>query len=163
MIKTVVWGIAAALAAALTLGAAAHEVRHSGIEIEHPWVRETPKGTEIAAGFAKIRNVSKEADRLMSASIRGASSGEIHEMKLDGDVMRMREVPGGILLAPGEAVELKSGGMHIMFRGLTKGLEAGEYIDGWMKFEKAGKIDVEFYVEPLAPGPASGGGHAHPP
>ncbi len=64
----------------------------------------------------------------------------------------MRPLPDGVAIKPGETVELKPEGAHIMFLNLKTSLDADQYVDGSLTFEKAGKIDVEFYVEPAADG-----------
>ena len=135
------------------------------LTIEAPWSRATPGGAKVAGGFMKITNNGKEADRLVSGSVPFAGRFEIHEMAMDGGVMKMRELPKGVEIKPGETVELKPGGYHIMFMDLKSGLKQGQTVKGTLVFEKAGKVDVEYRVGPVgggAPsGGASGGGHSH--
>jgi copper(I)-binding protein len=83
-------------------------------------------------------------------------------MKVDaGGVMRMREIAGGLEIAPGATVELKPGGYHVMFMDLTRQLQQGESVKGTLVFEKAGKVEVEFKAEALAARGASGGHSGH--
>ena len=131
-------------------GAAAHEITQKGIEVMHPWVRETLKGTDVAAGYAKIKNTGKKPDRLVEASLKGAAKGELHETVVEENISKMRPLTEGIVIPPGQTVELKPGALHIMFLGLKTSLDPDQYVDGSLSFEKAGKMEVEFYVEPLA-------------
>jgi copper(I)-binding protein len=84
-------------------------------------------------------------------------------MAMDGGVMKMRETKG-LEIKPGQTVELKPGGYHVMFMDLKSGLKEGQTVKGTLVFEKAGKIEVEFKVGPVgggAPAAGSGGGHSH--
>jgi copper(I)-binding protein len=82
--------------------------------VEAPWVRATPQGAQVAGGYMKITNTGKEADRLIGGTIDHARRFEIHEMTMVDNVMRMRPLPNGLEIKPGETVELKPGGYHIM-------------------------------------------------
>jgi copper(I)-binding protein len=84
-------------------------------------------------------------------------------MAMDGGVMKMRELSKGLEIRPGQTVELKPGGYHVMFLDLKSGLKEGQTVKGTLTFEKAGKVDVEFKVGPVGGGApaASGGGHSH--
>jgi uncharacterized protein YcnI/copper(I)-binding protein len=129
--------------------------QHGAIAVESPWLRATPKGAKVVGGYMTITNHGKEADRFVGGSIDGAGRFETHEMSMKGDVMQMRALPDGIEIKPGETVELKPGGFHVMGLDLSRAYAAGETVKGTLKFEKAGEIAVEFSVAPLgAPGPA---------
>lgn len=135
--------------------------RAGALVIEQPWIRATPGGAKVAGGYVRITNTGTEPDRLLATSIPFAARGEVHEMSNDGGVMKMRELEGGIALAPGRTVELKPGGLHLMFVGLTGAPKQGESVRGTLTFEKAGTVDVVFAVAPIgAPGPAAAS-HAH--
>ena len=142
-------------------------VKAGDLAIERPWMRATPGGATVAGGYVRITNTGKAPDRLVGTSIPLAGRGEVHEMSMDGGVMKMRPVEGGLEIKPGQTVELKPGGFHLMFMDLRSGPKAGETIRGTLVFERAGTVAVEFAVAPVgAPGPgaatgASGGGHAH--
>jgi uncharacterized protein YcnI len=89
------------------------------IVIETPWTRATPKGAQVAGGYMKIINNGKEADRLVGGSLDQTRRFEIHQMTMVGDVMQMRPLPDGLIIKPGETVELKPGGYHIMGPGVA--------------------------------------------
>jgi uncharacterized protein YcnI/copper(I)-binding protein len=139
------------------------------LTITAPWTRVTPKGAKVAGGYVRITNTGKEADRLVGGSFDLSARVEVHEMAVEGGVMRMRELTKGLEIKPGETVELKPGGYHLMFMDMKGALEAGKPAKGRIVFEKAGAVDVEFRVAPLgatspiggAHGGGHGGGHSH--
>lgn len=140
-------------AAALTLGAVfsfsdaqAHEIKIGDLVIGHPWARQSPMGADVAAGFMTITNNGKETDRLVKATASVAPTVQLHEMKMEGDVMKMAEIPGGIVIPPGATVELKPMSLHIMFMNLKAPIKEGEVITGTLTFEKAGAVNVEYEV-----------------
>ena len=148
------------LAAALALvvsSASAHEYKAGSLEIKHPWARATPKGATVAGGYLKIVNTGNAADRLIGGSTPASGKFEIHEMSMDGGVMKMRALPKGLEIKPGETVELKPGSYHLMFVGLKEPFEQGKRVKGTLQFEKAGTVEVEYAVEAI--GGTPGGGH----
>eukprot|EP01034_Spumella_vulgaris_P006098 gene6098-7760_t len=100
------------------LPAAAHDYKIGALEIEHPWTRATAPTAKTGGGFLTITNKGTTPDRLIAARSPVSLKVEVHEMKMDGSVMRMREVDGGIEIPPGATVTLKPGGYHIMFMEL---------------------------------------------
>ena len=150
-----------AAALVLTAGSAtAHEYKAGSIEIKHPWARATPKGSEVAGGYMKLINTGKEPDRLIGGSVPIAGKFEIHEMSMDGGVMKMRPLPKGLEIKPGQTVEFKPGSYHVMFVGLQQPFEQGKSVKGTLEFEKAGKVAVEYAVEAIGATPQGGhGGH----
>ena len=134
------------------------------LTIEGPWSRATPGGAKVAGGFMKITNTGTETDRLLGGSVPFAGRFELHEMAMDGGIMKMRELKSGIEIKPGETIELKPGGYHVMFMDLKQPLKDGQSVKGTLTFEKAGKVDVDFKVGPVgggAPKGGAGGGHSH--
>ena len=140
------------------LAAAAHEFKLGPINIGHPYARATASGQTTGGGFLKLENGGAD-DKLLSASAAVSSAVELHVMTMEGDVMRMRQVDG-IALPAGKTVELKPGGLHIMFVGLKAPLKAGDTFPLKLKFEKAGEVEVMVKVE--APGAgAAAPAHQH--
>ena len=126
------------------------------IAIEQPWVRATPKGATIGAGYMKITNNGTEPDRLVGGSVSFAKRFEVHSMTMEQGVMKMREVKDGLEIKPGETVELKPGGYHVMFVDLNEPLKQGEDVSVTLKFAKAGTIEVKYPVAAIgAGGPAT--------
>jgi periplasmic copper chaperone A len=141
--------------------AAPQSVKAGALTIEAPWIRATPGGAKIAGGYMKITNAGKETDRLTGGTLPVAGRFEVHEMSMDGGVMKMRHLSKGLEIKPGETVELKPGGFHVMFMDLKQGLKEGETYKGTLVFEKAGKIEVEYKVGPIGGGAPAAGGHSH--
>jgi uncharacterized protein YcnI/copper(I)-binding protein len=117
--------------------------------VASPWTRATPGGAKIAGGYLKITNNGKAADRLVSAVSAGASHVEIHQMSMTDGVMKMRPLPDGLVIKPGETVELKPGGFHMMFMDIKQPLKQGDTLKATLMFEKAGNLDVSFNVNAM--------------
>jgi periplasmic copper chaperone A len=149
----------AAILAVAASAASAHEYKAGPLQIQHPWSRATPKGATVAGGYMKITNTGTTPDRLIGGSTEAAPKFEIHEMSMQGGVMKMRMLPKGLEIKPGQTVELKPGGYHLMFVGIAAPLEQGKPVKGTLEFEKAGKIEVEYAVEAI--GGTSKGQHGH--
>ncbi|MEY4480935.1 MAG: hypothetical protein RIQ84_97 [Pseudomonadota bacterium] len=150
----------AVLASFLSLSVmAAHEVKVGDLKLHNPNARATVPSQKMSGGFLKIENTGA-ADKLVSASSPVSKSMELHTMSMDGNVMRMREVKAIDLPAKG-VVELKPGGLHLMFIDLNKQLKSGDVVPIKLKFEKAGEVEVKFHVMDNKP-PAHGQpGHDH--
>lgn len=135
------------------------------LTIVEPWTRATPKGAPVAGGYLRITNAGAQPDRLTGGSFALSGRVEVHAMEMDGSVMRMRHLPDGLEIKPGQSVELKPGGLHLMFVDLKSPVMVGKPVKGALTFEKAGSIEVEFTVAPIgATAPSKGGhgaGHGH--
>lgn len=149
---------AAAIAAVvITTSAIAQEFRVGSIKIELPWIRATPTGAKVAGGFMRIENTGTVPDRLIGGSVAVAGRFEVHEMTMIDNVMKMRELAGGLEIKPGHSVELRPGSYHVMFVDLQGTLKEGDKIKGTLRFERAGAVDVEYVVRGM--GSQSGGAH----
>jgi copper(I)-binding protein len=127
----------------------AHDYKLGALEIGHPWSRATPPTAPTGAGYLSVKNTGTTPDRLVSVSSPAAGAVQVHDMKMDGNVMRMRELDGPLEIKPGETVTLAPGGMHLMMMGLKEPLTQGERVPLTLVFEKAGKIDVDLAVEAM--------------
>ena len=136
--------------------ASAHDYTLGTLEIGHPWTRATPPTAKAGGGFLTITNTGSTPDRLIAARSTASDKVEIHEMKMDGNVMRMRELEKGLEIPPGATVMLKPGGYHIMFMELKSPLAKDAKVPVTLVFEKAGSIDVEMKVEAMG---AADSGH----
>lgn len=153
---------ALALASLLVLPAvvSAHEYKAGTLELIHPWTRATAPGAAAGGGFLTIKNHGSEADRLVSGSSAFAEKTQIHEMTMDGETMKMRELTDGLVIPAGGEVVLKPGSFHVMFMGLKTSLTEGDNVKGTLTFEKAGTVAVEWKVEAKGAGaPAAKDGH----
>ncbi len=138
--------LAAALAAC-ALPACAKDVVAGPLKLTHPWSRPTPPGAPTGVGYLVIANAAATGDRLVSAASPAASRTEVHEMSMDGGVMRMRPVTGGLAVPAGGRVELKPGGYHLMLIGLKAALIEGAEVPVTLTFEKAGPVRIALKVE----------------
>jgi len=140
----------------------AHDFKVGDIDIAHPWSRATPQGAKVAAGYLTLRNSGAQPDRLVAVSAEIAGKAEIHEMAVDDKgVMTMRPLADGVEIPAGGEVELKPGGVHLMFMSITRGAKEGEKLKGSLTFEKAGTIDVEFDVQAMGAGAGQQGDHSN--
>jgi copper(I)-binding protein len=137
--------ILATILAGLALAASAQ----TAPKVEAAWARPTVAGQSGGGGFLTITG-GATGDRLLSASAGVAKMVELHTMEMDGNVMRMRQIDA-IDVPAGQAVELKPGGRHIMFMGLTQTLKSGAHFPMTLRFEKAGEVKVDVRVMPQAP------------
>ncbi|RYX97761.1 MAG: copper chaperone PCu(A)C [Comamonadaceae bacterium] len=120
------------------------------VQVSDAWVRATVPGQQGSGGFMKL--TSKTDARLVSITSPAAGVAEVHEMKMEGDVMRMRALDGGIELPAGKTVELRSGGFHLMLMDLKQTMAAGSKVPVTLTFRdgKDGK-GVERKVEMALP------------
>lgn len=153
-------GFVAAFTAMLLVPAMAHDYTVGALKIERPWARATPKGAGIGGGYLTVTNTGSTPDRLVGGSSAVSKGFEVHEMSMDNGVMKMRMLPKGLEIKPGETVTFKPGGYHVMFVGLHHQLMPGQHFKATLQFEHAGNVDVEFAVEGLGamkPDSAAGG------
>jgi copper(I)-binding protein len=144
-----------ALALLCSVTVLAEDYKLGALEIGQPWARATPPSAPAGGGFLKITNTGATPDRLISASSPVAELVQVHEMKMDGNVMRMREVEKGLEIPAGGSVTLAPGGLHLMMMGLKAPLAKDTKVPLTLVFEKAGRIEVELAVE------AMGASHAN--
>jgi copper(I)-binding protein len=143
---------AVSFALALTL-AAGNALAAGNIAVGHSYARATVPGQPSAGAYLSIENKGKEADTLKSISTPVAKTAEVHTMKMDGDVMKMREA-GNIDIKPSEKISMQpGGGYHVMLMGLNKPLKNGDHFPMTLTFAKAGKVEIDVTVE--APGAAN--------
>jgi copper(I)-binding protein len=152
MIRKLVVALATAFLAA---SAFAHDYQLKLLRIEHPFARATPPAAKAAGAFLTIKNTGTQADRLIRAASPVAGVVELHEMAMDGNVMKMQAVPA-IDVPAGGKVELKPGGYHVMLMELKDPLVEGKEVPLSLTFEKSGTIDVKLKVESMG-----SSGHKH--
>lgn len=149
---------AAIAAIALASPVLAHEFRIGTLAIAHPWSRQTASGQTTGGGFMVIKNNGRVADRLVAVASPVATAG-LHSMSMQGGVMRMRPVTGGLAIPAGGTLELLPGGYHIMLTGLKAPLTLGRVVPLTLRFQRAGTITVQLKVESVGYGME--GGHDH--
>jgi copper(I)-binding protein len=119
------------------------------LKIDHPYARPTPPGARTGGVYLTIRNTGNADDRLVAVTSPAAQTVEIHSMRMEGNVMRMRAIEA-LDIPPGGAVTLGSGGYHVMLVGLAHPLAVGNQVSMTLTFAKAGSIDVLANVEAQA-------------
>lgn len=127
----------------------------SSMQIESPWARPTIGKSKLTAAYMRIVNNGSEPDHLVAASSPAAGKVELHDNIRDGDVMKMREVKT-IEIKPGDKVELKPAGLHMMVLDLKQPLKPGQSLPMTLQFEKAGKIQIDVPVRQTG-----GANHGH--
>ncbi|NML05622.1 copper chaperone PCu(A)C [Sphingomonas sp. G-3-2-10] len=140
----------AALLAAVPI--AAQDYRLGTLTVTHAWTRQTAPSQSVGGGFLTVANGGKAADRLVAASSPVSARVELHTMSMEGGVMRMRQVTGGLDVPAGGKLELKPGGYHLMLIGLKKPLVRGTAVPVTLQFQRAGKVTVQLKVESISYG-----------
>jgi len=154
---------AALLAVALLTGGlattTAAEVTLGTLTLSGAFTRATLPNAPVGGGYVTITNTGSEDDRLTSATTPIAGEVQIHEMKLEGDIMKMAELADGLAIPAGETVTLAPGGFHLMFMQLNQALVEGTEVPVTLTFEKAGTVEIMLTVEGIAARMPSAGAH----
>ncbi|MEG2466627.1 MAG: copper chaperone PCu(A)C [Comamonas sp.] len=147
--------------AAVLIAAAAAQAQ---VTVKDAWVRATVPQQKATGAFMQLQ--STKDTKLVSASSPLTPNVEVHEMAMQDNVMKMRQVPA-IELPAGKVVELKPGSYHVMFMNLQKPVSVGDTVALTLSFEgKDGKretVEVQAPVRPLNnnAAPAGHSGHTH--
>ena len=149
----------AAALAALAAPVRAEDVKAGDLVISQAWSRQTPSGAKVAGAYLTIENKGTSADRLISGSGDVAGRVEVHEMAMDGGVMKMRPLDKGLVIDPGKTVKLAPGGNHLMLMDLKSQFKQGDKVPVTLQFEKAGKVNVTLDVQGVG-AQAPGGDHS---
>jgi periplasmic copper chaperone A len=151
----------AALLFSLALGSAAALAQTAPVQVDGAWARATVQGQKASGAFMSL--TAKDATRLVGVSSPVAGVAEVHEMKMEGDVMKMRALPS-LKLPAGKKVEFKPGGYHVMLMDLKAPLAKDSTIPLTLSFKDAkgveSKLELKLPVATAAPG-ATGGGAEH--
>lgn len=143
----------------------AHAQGTAPVAVEGAWARASVQGQKATGAFMRL--TAKDGARLVRVETPAAGVAEVHEMKMEGDVMKMRAVPG-LDLPPGKTVELKPGGYHVMLMDLKAPLAKGSSVPVTLVFQDAkgteSQLPLQLPVATQAPGVAAvdmGHGAAH--
>ncbi len=134
------------IAYSINTTAMATDYKAGSIAISGPWSRATPKGAQTGVGYMTIKNNGSTPDRLIGGSVDAADRFQLHAMTMENSIAKMREL-SDIEIKPGQTIEFKPGGSHVMFVNLKHPLSKGERINGTLVFERAGKVQIEYSVE----------------
>ena len=150
------------LAAALACAASTSSAQAPGVTVSGAWARATMPGQPVSGAYFDI--VSAEGGALVGASSPAAGVVEVHQMQLDGGVMKMRAMPR-LPLPAGKTVSLKPGGYHVMLMDLKQPLREGDKVALTLKLEgkggKATTLDVQAEVRSPSGVPAASSGDMH--
>lgn len=120
------------------------------VEVKDAWIRGTVAGQKATGAFMNL--TSRAPARLAAVASPVAGAAEVHNMKVEGGVMRMFAV-NGIDLPANRTVKLAPGGYHVMLMDLKQTLKAGDRVPLKLTFELAGgkreTIELEVEVRPL--------------
>jgi copper(I)-binding protein len=145
-------------AVALTVSTFGAYAAGEPVEVQNAWARATVKGQMATGAFMTL--TAKDKLTLVGASTPVAGVTQVHEMKMDGGVMKMAEVKGGLELPAGKAVELKPGGYHVMLMDLKQALEKDSTVPLTLVFKDAkgveSKMELKLPVNAMAMGKGPG-------
>lgn len=143
-----------------TLLLACSALQAQTVEVKDAWIRSTVQGQQGTGAFMNI--TAKDAATLVGASSPVAGVVEVHEMKMEGDVMKMHAVPS-LDLPAGHTVQLKPGGYHVMMMDLKKTLPKGSTVPLTLRFKDAkgaeSQVELKVPVSTMAPVAAAGMAH----
>jgi hypothetical protein len=149
------------VSALLVMSYAPSDVQAQLSSVKEPWVRATVPRQKSTAAYMEI--TAPRAGRLLEASSPAAGVVEIHEMRLENNVMRMRAVPS-LELPAGRPVELKPGGYHIMLMDLRRHLREGDEVPMQLLIEYRNGVRETINIEAAirgGPGADAHGSSAH--
>lgn len=130
------------------------------VDIKDAWVRTAMPGQQATGAFMTI--TAKDGAKLVGVTTPVAGVAEVHEMKMEGDIMRMRAVQGGLDLPAGKAVVLKPGGYHLMLMDLKGALPKGGFVALTFLLKDARGVSSQLELKvPVALSAPSGGGADH--
>lgn len=156
--------LVASTLATLLAAPAAHAQPPAAVQAQGVWARATPPGASTGAVYLTL--TSPGGDTLVGASSPAARQASVHEMRMDGAVMRMRALENGLDLPAGKPVTLAPGGYHVMLEGLNGPLRPGQTVPLHLTFHNAPPLDVQAQVRPIGATSAEGSpatGQAHGP
>lgn len=139
--------------------AAAAQAQNVSVSVSDAWARATVPGQKATGAFMKL--TAKDGARLVGVSSPVAGVAEVHEMKMADNVMKMSAIPA-LDLPPGQTVELKPGGYHVMLMDLKQPLAQDGSVPLTLQFQdaKGNKSQLELKVPVRAQ--ASPGQMPHP-
>ena len=129
------------------------------VDVKDAWVRTSVQGQKATGAFMKL--TAKDGAKLVAASSPVAGVTEVHEMKMEGDIMKMKAVAGGLDLPAGKTVELKPGGYHVMLMDLKAALPKDSTIPLTLVFKDAKGMESRLELKvPVAVAPMASA-HKH--
>jgi copper(I)-binding protein len=143
------------LSLALLAGGLSCSLMAQTVAVSNAWARATVQGQKATGAFMTL--TAKNGGKLVGVSSPVAGVAEVHEMKMDGNVMTMRAVAGGLELPAGKAVELKPGGYHVMLMDLKLPLQKDTTIPVTLVFKDAKGVESKTELKlPVSQTPPAG-------
>ena len=136
----------------LSNAALAGSIKFEHLELHDAWIRETPTNHPATGGYLAIKNHGNTADVLISVSANFAMKSEIHEMKMEGDVMKMRPLVNGLVIPENDEIHLKPGGYHLMFMRLKQRMIPMDVHQVTLTFKNSGSITIPMTVHKMSHG-----------
>jgi hypothetical protein len=143
-VRKILMALATCVAAAAA--AMANDFKAGAITIDDPWARASIGDAPNTAAYMKIENSGDAPDRLVAVKSDKAQHLMLHESRMEGDVMKMVHLDGGIEIPAHGSAELKPLGLHVMVMGLEAPLKDGETLPLTLVFEKQGDVAIEAKV-----------------
>jgi copper(I)-binding protein len=149
------------LALPFALPLLAHEEIVGDLQFIHPHIPQPAASARTAGGYMAVTNNGAEADRLIGIETDIAAKAELHESRVDANGVGSMAHVDMLEIPAGGTISLERGGLHVMFFGLTRPLLEGERHKAALIFEKAGRVEIEFMIDPPAGQGAEQGATAH--
>ena len=147
---------------AAALPAAAADAQSGPLTVEAAWARPSIGEATNSAAYFRIANSGDAPDRLLAVKSDAAGHVMLHESRMEGTVMKMLPLDGGIEVPAHGSAELKPLGAHVMLVGLRAPLKDGDTLPLTLLFEKQGEVAITAKVQMQAPvGDAAPGAHEH--
>jgi copper(I)-binding protein len=135
-------------------------VTSGDLTISGAFSRAMLPGAPAAGGYLTIANAGSSDDTLVSATSEAAADVQLHEMKMEGDVMKMAQLPGGIVIPAGGSATLEPGGLHLMFLDVGTPFKEGECVQVTLSFANVGDVPVVLAIGAInADAPPEHAGH----
>jgi len=124
------------------------------VKVESAWVRSSVPGQSGTGGFMTL--TAPKATRLVGVTSPASGNAEVHEMKMEGDVMKMRPLTG-LDLPAGQPVQLRPGGLHLMLTELKQPLQPGSTVPVTLLFKDANGVESRLALQlPVRTNPPAG-------
>jgi copper(I)-binding protein len=144
--------LAPALAASTTMSMspAAKTWMVGDLTVSAPYARATLPNAPVGGGYITITNNGKIDDTLVSAKSAALGEVQLHDMKMNGSVMEMRDLPNGVPIPAGQTVVFSPNGLHLMFMHPGHAFIKGKAVPVTLTFVKAGSVTVDLAVGGIA-------------
>ncbi len=128
-----------------------HDIKHGALTLSDIRIKALMPGAKVSAGYLDIMNKGSRDDTLIGVSLAGVTKSEIHSMEMNGGIMKMRPVEGGIIIPAGDTVSLAPGGYHLMFMNIQDFPATGQTGKLTLTFAEAGTITMDAPVKNIKP------------